>query len=82
MAVHESQRLKDRVNFPIQNRENPYETWQRKSERKAERKVERKGVNQGGYPNVTSRLMAGISLFSSPHGWHTLFSSAYGWHKI
>ncbi|MBI4531209.1 MAG: Gfo/Idh/MocA family oxidoreductase [Candidatus Latescibacteria bacterium] len=29
MAVHESQRLKTRVDFPLQNRENPYETWRR-----------------------------------------------------
>ena len=27
MAVHESGRLKTRVYFPLQNRENPYETW-------------------------------------------------------
>ena len=27
MAVHESQRLNTRVQFPMQNRENPYETW-------------------------------------------------------
>ena len=31
MAVHESGRLKSRVYFPLQNRENPYETWQEKS---------------------------------------------------
>ena len=29
MAVHESQRLQTRVNFPLENRENPYETWRR-----------------------------------------------------
>ena len=28
MAVHESQRLKARVPFPLENRENPYEVWQ------------------------------------------------------
>lgn len=27
MAVHESQRLKTRVSFPLKNRENPYEIW-------------------------------------------------------
>lgn len=27
MAVHESQRLKTRVSFPLKNRENPYEVW-------------------------------------------------------
>lgn len=27
MAVHESQRLKTRVSFPLENRENPYEVW-------------------------------------------------------
>jgi predicted dehydrogenase len=27
MAVHESQRLKARVPFPMENRQNPYETW-------------------------------------------------------
>ena len=27
MAVHESHRLKARVDFPLKNRENPYETW-------------------------------------------------------
>ena len=29
MAVHESARLKSRIYFPLQNRENPYETWQK-----------------------------------------------------
>jgi hypothetical protein len=29
MAVHESQRRRSRVDFPLQNRENPYETWRR-----------------------------------------------------
>ena len=29
MAVHESQRLKARVDFPLENRESPYETWRR-----------------------------------------------------
>ena len=29
MAVHESQRLKTRVSFPLENRDNPYETWLR-----------------------------------------------------
>ena len=28
IAVHESQRLQTRVTFPLQNRENPYKTWQ------------------------------------------------------
>jgi predicted dehydrogenase len=27
MAVHESQRLQTRVEFPLSNRENPYDTW-------------------------------------------------------
>ena len=27
MAIHESQRLKTRVSFPLENRQNPYETW-------------------------------------------------------
>lgn len=27
MAVHESNRLKSRVYFPVQNRDNPYQTW-------------------------------------------------------
>ena len=27
MAVHESQRLKARINFPMGNRGNPYESW-------------------------------------------------------
>jgi predicted dehydrogenase len=29
MAVHESQRLNTRVSFPLENRDNPYETWLR-----------------------------------------------------
>ena len=29
MAIHESHRLKTRVDFPLANRENPYETWLR-----------------------------------------------------
>ena len=29
MAAHESQRLKNRVSFPLENRDNPYETWLR-----------------------------------------------------
>ena len=29
VAVHESQRLRNRVPFPLENRENPYETWRR-----------------------------------------------------
>ena len=29
MAVHESQRIKGRVEFPLANRENPYEVWRR-----------------------------------------------------
>jgi hypothetical protein len=32
MAVHESQRLKTRVSFPLANRENPYETWRQNNE--------------------------------------------------
>ena len=32
MAVHESQRLKNRVSFPLTNRENPYEIWRRETE--------------------------------------------------
>ena len=32
MAVHESQRLKTRVSFPLANRENPYETWRKEKE--------------------------------------------------
>ena len=31
MAVHESQRVKGRVEFPLVNRENPYVVWQRES---------------------------------------------------
>ena len=31
MAVHESQRLRTRVEFPLENRENPYEVWRRQS---------------------------------------------------
>ncbi|MDP6699869.1 MAG: Gfo/Idh/MocA family oxidoreductase [Candidatus Latescibacteria bacterium] len=31
MAVHESQRLKGRVEFPLVNRENPYEVWRREA---------------------------------------------------
>ena len=27
MAVHESQRLRTRVSFPLENRNNPYDTW-------------------------------------------------------
>lgn len=27
MAVHESQRLRTRVSFPLENRDNPYDTW-------------------------------------------------------
>ena len=27
MAIHESQRLRARVDFPLQNRENPYVVW-------------------------------------------------------
>jgi predicted dehydrogenase len=33
MAVHESQRVRGRVQFPLQNRENPYETWQREQQK-------------------------------------------------
>ena len=32
MAIHESQRLRGRVNFPLENRENPYEVWRREGE--------------------------------------------------
>ena len=32
MAIHESQRLHGRVNFPLENRENPYEVWRRAGE--------------------------------------------------
>jgi predicted dehydrogenase len=32
MAVHESQRLRGRVDFPLKNRENPYKTWQREQQ--------------------------------------------------
>ena len=31
MAVHESQRVRGRVAFPLANRENPYEVWRRES---------------------------------------------------
>ena len=31
MAVHESQRIKGRVEFPLANRENPYEIWRREA---------------------------------------------------
>jgi len=31
MAVHESQRIKGRVEFPLANRENPYEVWRREA---------------------------------------------------
>ena len=31
MAVHESQRVKGRVEFPLANRENPYEVWRREA---------------------------------------------------
>ena len=31
MAVHESQCTKGRVTFPLVNRENPYDAWQRAS---------------------------------------------------
>jgi hypothetical protein len=29
VAVHESQRVRGRVQFPLENRENPYDVWQR-----------------------------------------------------
>ena len=32
MAVHESQRLRTRVSFPLENRENPYKAWRREQE--------------------------------------------------
>jgi predicted dehydrogenase len=31
MAAHESQRLKGRVDFPLENRENPYSVWQQEA---------------------------------------------------
>ena len=31
MAVHESQRVRGRVQFPLANRENPYEVWRREA---------------------------------------------------
>ena len=31
MAVHESQRIKGRVEFPLANRQNPYEVWRREA---------------------------------------------------
>lgn len=31
MAIHESQRLRARVDFPLQNRENPYSVWKEKA---------------------------------------------------
>jgi len=31
MAVHESQRVKGRVSFPMSNRENPYDVWRRET---------------------------------------------------
>ena len=36
MAIHESQRLRARVHFPLQNRENPYEVWRRIGENEEE----------------------------------------------
>ncbi len=36
MAIHESQRLRGRVNFPLENRENPYEVWRREGESEEE----------------------------------------------
>ena len=36
MAVHESHRLKARVSFPLQNRENPYKTWLEEEGRRRE----------------------------------------------
>ncbi len=33
MAIHESQRLRARVYFPLENRENPYDVWRRQAER-------------------------------------------------
>ncbi|MDE0140096.1 MAG: hypothetical protein OXN19_01375, partial [Caldilineaceae bacterium] len=31
MAIHESQRLRARVDFPLQNRENPYVVWRKEA---------------------------------------------------
>ena len=36
MAIHESQRLRARVDFPLQNREDPYEVWRRVGENEEE----------------------------------------------
>lgn len=36
MAIHESQRLRARVEFPLQNRENPYAVWRKEAEKKEE----------------------------------------------
>ena len=36
MAIHEWQRLRARVHFPLQNRENPYEVWRRVGENEEE----------------------------------------------
>ena len=36
MAIHESQRLRGRVCFPLKNRENPYEVWRREAKREEE----------------------------------------------
>lgn len=33
MAIHESQRLRARVYFPLDNRENPYDVWRKQAER-------------------------------------------------
>ena len=33
MAIHESQRLRGRVDFPLENRENPYALWLGEAER-------------------------------------------------
>ena len=33
MAIHESQRLRGRVDFPLENRENPYALWRKEAER-------------------------------------------------
>ena len=32
MAIHESQRLRGRVDFPLESRENPYEVWRKAGE--------------------------------------------------
>ena len=45
MAVHESHRLKRPVSLPLENRENPYETWRRKAGVRPSARVENGGGN-------------------------------------